>query len=201
MCIHRGEPPPGTSWPVKCPLVGVQSFKSEFPSSNVVPCLTSAASFSFFVSISYVTMAPAKTQNTALARGINMISSNALAAKNGRFNFYGKGPQKKAAPAPVAETKTSKWYPADNIPTPVASAKTARNCKKTAKLRASIVPGTILILLSGRFRGKRVVFLKQLKSGALLITGRSSCVLKVRSGSMMKTYTWRGRAESRWFLL
>lgn len=155
----------------------------------------------FRVHLFYVTMAPAKTQNTVLARGINMISSNTLAAKNGRFNFYGKGPQKKAAPAPVAETKTSKWYPADNIPTPVASAKTARNCKKTAKLRASIVPGTILILLSGRFRGKRVVFLKQLKSGALLITGRSFCVLKGRSGSMMKTYTWRGRAESRWFLL
>jgi hypothetical protein len=84
---------------------------------------------------------------------------------------------------------SGKYYPAEDVvltkgPTPVRNA---------PKLRSSIKAGTVLILVAGRFRGKRVVCLKQLSSGLLLVSGKihfhfpcfdcASCFLSVRKRS------------------
>lgn len=66
------------------------------------------------------------------------------------------------------------WYPTDVAPkkrrAPLPVQRSTE--QKPTRLRKSITPGTVLIILAGQFIGRRVVFLKQLeKSGLLLVTG------------------------------
>lgn len=116
-----------------------------------------------------------KPRTRVLAPGVNAKSRTATARARGEWKFAKKGnkaKQQKGAEEKKEvklETKQeSRWYEADDVATPVASRK---NRHAPARLRKSITPGTVLIILAGRFKGKRVVFLKQLPSGLLLVTG------------------------------
>ncbi|CAI0440275.1 unnamed protein product [Linum tenue] len=121
-------------------------------------------------------MAPRKTpvvsRNPQLIRGVGKYSRSKMYHKRGLWAIKAKngGVFPKHDPKPKAAStaeKVSKFYPADDIKVPLPNKRKA----KPTKLRASITPGTVLIILAGRFKGKRVVFLKQLTSGLLLVTG------------------------------
>jgi len=121
------------------------------------------------------------SRNPDLVRGVSRFSRSTSYHKSGKWAIKKKEPveQKKAEKkAPKIKTfgkdkreikaKTPKFYPTEDEPTKLPSRKSNH---RPTRLRPSLQPGTVLIVLAGRFRGKRVVFIKQLESGLLLVTG------------------------------
>ncbi|KAG8810785.1 hypothetical protein FRC19_004322 [Serendipita sp. 401] len=121
---------------------------------------------------------------THLAQHVERKSRTQKAHKRGAHKGPKKGVAKAAEEVPhhkevtvggsnngqtrlVPTAKAPRYYPAEDVKRP----KKARKTIRPTKLKAGLEAGQILILLAGRFKGKRVVFLKQLPSGLLLVTG------------------------------
>lgn len=119
---------------------------------------------------------PRKTRNPEIAKGVRKMGRKAAQQASARYKFVSAGKGKVAAVKPAsdrpakraAEMTKSKFYPADDYSVPLRSTRHAN----PTKLRKSITPGTVGIVLAGRFRGRRVVILKQLSSGLLLVSGQ-----------------------------
>jgi large subunit ribosomal protein L6e len=122
------------------------------------------------------------SRNHELVRGVFRYSRSAMFRRSGRWAIKKKLPIEKKKPEvkPIIKPfgkknetreikkKSPRFYPTEDVSRPIASRKSHH---RPTRLRPSITPGTVLIIVSGRFRGKRVVFLKQLPSGLLLVTG------------------------------
>lgn len=107
---------------------------------------------------------------------VNAVSNNSRSATYAKKVVYKRqrwatSAEKKAVAKKEGVSKPQKSYPTDDVRRRKKTTGAGKDYRATQKLKGDIQPGQVLILVAGRHRGKRVVFLKQLESGLLLVTG------------------------------
>lgn len=128
-----------------------------------------------------------KPRNYDLGNGIQRFSRGRIYHKKALYKFVGK--KTKATKKPAVKLTVEKKIGGEknggirivqlkklrsDYPTqPRIKKRPSKGCFKRHKrfTRPNLVPGTVLIVLAGRHKGRRVVLLRTLHSGLLLVTG------------------------------
>jgi len=90
--------------------------------------------------------------------------------KTERYIMKKVGGEKNGGERKVLKKKSSPLLTPSRI-RPRPNTRKATFSKHKRSLRKTLTPGTVVIILAGRHKGKRAVFLKQMDSGLLLVTG------------------------------
>ncbi|KOB76877.1 Ribosomal protein L6 [Operophtera brumata] len=138
-----------------------------------------------------------KPRNYDLGNGVVRFSKSKMFHKKALYKFIGKknakaekpkqlthvvktiGGEKNGGTRKVLLNRRKSFYPTQDKIIQVPHHKTFS--KHVRRIRPTLTPGTVLILLAGRHAGKRVVLVGILPSGLLLVTGPfafNSCPLR-----------------------